>query len=122
MSIIRNEENNNIYYNLNGETVLSAALEPDGGSCTVRISGAVKTMVAPCFSEIINEVLGKFSNIILDMSEVSYIASGGLRVLLNMQQQIDDDDNMEAKIINVPSNVNEVFETTGFRNILNIED
>ena len=56
----------------------------------------------------------------MDFSEITYIASAGLRVLLNMQQCIDDGEGPDVKIINVTNLVMEVFESTGFAGLLNI--
>ena len=78
-------------------------------------------MVAPCFAEVIEKCLESCEDFILDFEEVTYIASAGLRVLLNMQQEIDDSESFSVKIINISESVREVLESTGFIDILVIE-
>ena len=79
-------------------------------------------MVAPCLDEAIKIAASQSETYSIDFSGVTYIASAGLRVLLNMQQDIDENDKPEVLITNVPDAVREVFEQTGFDNILSIEE
>ena len=122
MAITRQNDANKVVYSLGNETVLEAVLQEDGGKTVLKIEGAVKTLVAPCLDEVIKETMAQGNEFVIDFSGVSYIASAGLRVLLNMQQEIDENDGPEAVIVNVSESVREVFEQTGFINVLNIED
>lgn len=121
MGIIRNDMDNRIVYTLNGEEVLSAAIQMEQSVKIIAVKGAIKTMAAPCMAEIIEEHLHTAAHLILDLAEVSYIASAGLRVLLNMQQEIDEEENLDVTIRNVSENVMGVLEATGFIDILQIE-
>ena len=121
MAITKIENGNSSVYSLGDEKVLVATFEKEE-KLVLKIEGAIKTLVAPCLDEAIKTAMEKNEDFKIDFSEVTYIASAGLRVLLNMQQDIDENDKPEVIIINVLDNVKEVFEQTGFNNILSIED
>ena len=121
MAITKRKDGNTVVYSLGEETVLTASFEK-GEENILKIKGAIKTLVAPCFEEVINEATALGEELTMDFSDVTYIASAGLRVLLNMQQKIDDNESSRVFIANIPENVKEVFEQTGFINILSIKD
>ena len=85
----------------------------------VRISGRLDTITAPALDKTINEEIGDTQNLILDMKSLEYISSAGLRVLLGAQKKMQKIGSM--KVINVCEEVMEVFEMTGFADILVIE-
>ena len=58
-------------------------------------------------------------NIVLDLKKLNYISSAGLRVLLTMQKEMNKKGTLE--IINVCDDVLDIFEVTGFNDILNIK-
>jgi len=58
-------------------------------------------------------------NIVLDLKDLNYISSAGLRVLLTMQKEMNKKGTLE--IINVCDDVRDIFEVTGFNDILNIK-
>lgn len=120
MNIVKTNVDGRTVYTLNGDELVSAEMIKEGNEKVIKISGAIKTVVAPCFSEIIFDAMKMKENFTLDFSEVTYIASAGLRVLLNMQQCIDDGEGPDVRIINVTNLVMEVFESTGFADLLNI--
>ena len=119
MSIIKTEQENKIIYSLGDEELMVASFEENS---ILKIEGAIKTLIAPCLDEAIKMASSKYDTYSIDFSGVSYIASAGLRVLLNMQQDIDENDKPEVLITNVTDAVREVFEQTGFNNILTIEE
>ena len=86
---------------------------------TVEIVGRLDTITAPALDKTINEDLGDAQNLILDVKGMEYISSAGLRVLLSAQKKMQKIGSM--KVINVCSEVMEVFEMTGFADILVIE-
>ena len=65
------------------------------------------------------EDMGETKNLILDLKALEYISSAGLRVLLSAQKKMNQIGSM--KVINVCDSVMEVFEITGFADILTIE-
>ena len=85
----------------------------------LEITGRVDTITAPTLDKTINENLANVKSLILDLKGLEYISSAGLRVLLGAQKKMQQVGVM--KIRNVCELVMEVFEMTGFADILNIE-
>ena len=85
----------------------------------IRISGRLDTITAPTLDKTINEEIGDTKNLILDMKGLEYISSAGLRVLLGAQKKMQKIGSM--KVTGVCEAVMEVFEMTGFADILVIE-
>lgn len=85
----------------------------------IGIAGRIDTITAPALDKTINEDIGETKNLVLDVKGVEYISSAGLRVLLGAQKKIQKIGSM--KVINVCEEVMEVFEMTGFADILVIE-
>lgn len=91
----------------------------DGNKLCVAISGRIDTATAPEVDAYINGELDGVSSLILDFKEVNYVSSAGLRVLLSLQKKMMKAG--EMKLINVNSAVADVFEVTGFDEILTFE-
>ena len=88
-------------------------------STIIEIVGRLDTITAPALDKTINEDIGETKNLILDVKGMEYISSAGLRVLLSAQKKMQKIGSM--KVINVCDEVMEVFEMTGFADILVIE-
>ena len=86
---------------------------------TIEIVGRLDTTTAPMLEKTINEDIGDTKNLVLDLKAVQYISSAGLRVLLGAQKKMQRIGFM--KVVNVCETVMEVFEMTGFADILVIE-
>ena len=91
----------------------------DGSSLTVIISGRIDTVTATDVDEFINNSLEGVKMLILDFKDVNYVSSAGLRVLLSLQKKMMVKG--EMKLINVNEAVSDVFEVTGFDEILTYE-
>ena len=85
----------------------------------IEIVGRLDTITAPVLDKTINEDIGETKNLVLDVKEMEYISSAGLRVLLATQKKMQKIGSM--KLTNVCEEVMEVFEMTGFADILVIE-
>lgn len=85
----------------------------------IELVGRLDTTTAPALDKTINEDLGNSKNLVLDFKSLEYISSAGLRVLLGAQKKFQKIGSM--KVINVCEEVMEVFEMTGFADILTIE-
>ena len=85
----------------------------------IELVGRLDTTTAPALDKKINEDIGETKNLVLDIKGVEYISSAGLRVLLSAQKKLQKIGSM--KVINVCETVMEVFEMTGFADILTIE-
>ena len=82
----------------------------------IEIVGRLDTITAPALDKTIHEDIGDTKNLILDVKGMEYISSAGLRVLLGAQKKMQKIGSM--KVINVCEAVMEVFEMTGFADIL----
>jgi anti-sigma B factor antagonist len=85
----------------------------------LEITGRLDTTTAPALEKTINENLEGVKTLILDLKSLEYISSAGLRVLLSAQKKMQQVG--EMKVMNVCELVMEVFEMTGFADILAIE-
>ena len=86
---------------------------------TIEIVGRLDTTTAPELDKTINEDIADAKNLVLDFKGLEYISSAGLRVLLGAQKKMQKIGSM--KLINVCEEVMEVFEMTGFADILTFE-
>lgn len=93
--------------------------EINGALATLKIEGRIDTTTAPTLDSAIQELAGDVKELVLDMSGVEYVSSAGLRVLLAAQKKMNAIGSM--KLIGVCAAVMEVFEITGFSDILTIE-
>jgi len=86
---------------------------------TVKIGGRLDTTTAPELEEELKKSLDGISELTLDLDELTYCSSAGLRVLLAAQKTMNAQGSM--KLINVREEIMEIFEVTGFSDILTIE-
>ena len=85
----------------------------------LQIVGRLDTTTAPTLEKTIMENMNGIKNLILDFKGLEYISSAGLRVLLSAQKKMQQIG--EMKVIHVCESVMEVFEITGFADILVLE-
>lgn len=98
---------------------MTIELKKNAETTTIEITGRLDTTTAPALDKAINEEIGTAKNLILDVKAMEYISSAGLRVLLSAQKKMQKIGSM--KVVNVCEAVMEVFEMTGFADILVIE-
>ncbi len=92
----------------------------EGEKLTLTISGRLDTNSSPKLEAELKQSIGGVSALIFDFSDVEYISSAGLRVLLAAQKVMNRQGSM--KLTGVKPDVMEVFEITGFSDILTIEE
>ena len=85
----------------------------------IKIVGRLDTVTAPALDKTINEDISDTQNLVLDVKGMEYISSAGLRVILGAQKKMQKNGSM--KVVGVCEEVMEVFEMTGFADILVIE-
>ena len=90
-----------------------------GTTLTVALEGRLDTMTAPKLEEEPRGSVDGVSRLVFDLAKLEYISSAGLRVLLAMQKLMNRQGAMLLR--NVNEAVMEVFEVTGFSDILRIE-
>ena len=85
----------------------------------IKTVGRLDTTTAPDLDKTINGDIADTKHLVFDFEKLEYISSAGLRVLLGAQKKMQKIGTM--KLINVRAEVMEVFEITGFTDILTIE-
>lgn len=92
----------------------------EGNLLKVEIEGRLDTATSPQLEAALLEVIDDVKELIFDFSKLEYISSAGLRILLMMQKKMMKQGSMVIRHVN--EIVAEVFEVTGFSNILTIEE
>ena len=90
----------------------------NGNSLNIALVGRLDTTTAPQLENEIKQLDG-ITELVLDFAKLEYISSAGLRVLLASQKTMNKQGSM--KLCNVNDDIMEVFEITGFADILTIE-
>ena len=98
---------------------MTIEIKRNATATTIELVGRLDTTTAPALDKTINEDIGDVKNLVLDIKGLEYISSAGLRVLLSAQKKMQKVGSM--KVTNVCEAVMEVFEMTGFADILVIE-
>lgn len=88
-------------------------------SLTIALEGRLDTTTAPALEAELTASLDGVTELVLDFAKLDYISSAGLRVLLATQKRMNKQGTMTVKHVN--SDIREVFEITGFCDILTIE-
>lgn len=94
-------------------------IEKENGVTVLKIEGRLDTTTAPELEKAINDEGETLKNLVLDFKGVDYISSAGLRVLLTAQKKMNVQGHME--LVNVSEVVMDIFEMTGFADILVIK-
>lgn len=89
----------------------------EGTTLNVALEGRLDTITAPELEKEMQKSLSGITELIFDFAELEYISSAGLRVLLSLLKQMKQ----QMVIRNVNDIIMEVFEVTGFSDILTIE-
>ena len=91
----------------------------NGTEMTIAVAGRLDTATAPELENTVKKLTDSVTVLLLDLEEMEYISSAGLRVLLSAQKQMNGKGKMIVK--NVSAEVMEIFEITGFTDILTIK-
>lgn len=98
---------------------MTIEIKRDSNALTIELVGRLDTTTAPALERSINENVENTTNLVLDLKGLEYISSAGLRVLLGAQKKMQKNGSM--KLRNVCQEVMDVFDMTGFADILAIE-
>lgn len=91
----------------------------DGTKTVLKVIGRLDTSTAPELEATINNCLSDVDDLIMDFESLEYVSSAGLRVILKAQKIMNNKGSMV--ITNVNDTIMEVFDITGFADILTIE-
>ena len=99
--------------------MLNITKKIENASAVFTLEGRLDTVTAPELEAALKEVLNGLTELTLDFEKLEYISSAGLRVLLSAQKIMAKQGTM--KVIHVNETIMEIFEVTGFTDILTIE-
>ena len=92
----------------------------NNGELTLKVVGELNTTTYQQLEEVVSNSLNGVTTLIYDFSQLEYISSAGLRVLLISKKTMDKQGKMIVRKAN--KSVMEIFEITGFANVLDFED
>ena len=99
--------------------MLNIEKQINGDEATVILEGRLDTTTAPQLENELKSFMESVTSLVFDFEKLEYISSVGLRVLLTAQKFMSKKGSM--KLIHVREDVNEIFDVTGFSDILTIE-
>jgi anti-sigma B factor antagonist len=99
--------------------MLNITKNVNGSEIKLILEGRLDTATAPQLEATLNDVLAGVTSLKFDLEKLDYISSAGLRVLLSSQKTMNKQGSMV--ISNVSPEVKEIFDVTGFTDILTIE-
>ncbi len=91
----------------------------NGTELTIKLAGRLDTTTAPELEAALKESYDGVENLVLDFEALEYLSSAGLRVLLGAQKTMNKQGEMVVR--NVNETIYEIFEITGFADVLTIE-
>ena len=99
--------------------MLNITKKENGTELTIALEGRLDTVTSPVLENELKTALAGVEDLIFDMEKLQYISSAGLRVLLSAQKTMNKQGSMVVK--NASEDVKEIFDVTGFSDILTIE-
>jgi anti-sigma B factor antagonist len=91
----------------------------NNGNLTIALTGRLDTSTSPQLEAALKEDLDGVTTLLMDFKNLEYISSAGLRVLLSAQKVMNKQGTMTVR--NVGQDIMDIFEVTGFSEILSIE-
>ena len=91
----------------------------EGERLVFSLDGRLDTITAPQLEEEVKASIDDITELVFDFSDLTYVSSAGLRVLLSAQKTMNEKGSMVVK--NVSDEIQEIFDVTGFSDILTIE-
>lgn len=98
---------------------MTVNVEKNGETAVVFVEGRLDTVTAPELESSLKDLYDSVKNLVFDFEKLEYISSAGLRVVLGAEKIMKGKGSMVVR--NVNDTIMEVFEITGFSDILNIE-
>ena len=91
----------------------------NGNKLTIELAGRLDTTTAPKLETELKQNISGVEELVLDLAALEYLSSAGLRVLLSAQKVMNRQGSMVVKHVN--ETIMEIFEVTGFVDVLTIE-
>lgn len=99
------------------EAQMTLSKSNNGDAYTIAIEGRLDTLTAPAFEKEITAITDG-ETLLVDCAKLDYISSAGLRALLSAHKKFAEKGGMT--VTNIGENIADIFEVTGFSNILTI--
>ncbi|MCR4597246.1 MAG: STAS domain-containing protein [Lachnospiraceae bacterium] len=99
--------------------MLNISMDTNGSELIVNLEGRLDTSTSPQLENDLKANIDGVSELIFDIKDLQYISSAGLRVLLSAQKIMNKQGSMVIR--NSSEEVKEIFDVTGFSDILTIE-
>ena len=99
--------------------MLDIKKKQDGSKLEFALEGRLDTITAPQLEEEVKASIDGITELVFDFNGLAYVSSAGLRVLLSAQKTMNEKGSMVVK--NVSDEIQEIFDVTGFSDILTIE-
>ena len=109
----------NYRYLIREDIKLSIEKKTNGDQLTIALTGRLDTVTASDLEKEVDTSLESVKELIMDFDHLDYISSAGLRILISAQKIMNNNGSM--KVVNVNESIMEIFEVTGFADILTIE-
>lgn len=94
--------------------MLTTKMKNENGDLIVSLEGRLDTLTSPGFEKELEQCLPDAKSLTLDVEQVEYISSAGLRTILAAQQFMEEKDLPDVKVVNINPAVEEIFAVTGF--------
>ena len=91
------------------------------GAVTFELEGRLDSVSAPLLEAAVDELIDEAEGFTFDFKKLEYLSSAGLRILLTTQQTMEETDRPDVTVRGANREILDVFEVTGFYNVLNIE-
>jgi len=98
---------------------MTIEMKKNGSTIEIALDGRLDTVTSPELDARLKEELPGVGNVIFDFAKLEYVSSAGLRVLLSAQKAMNGQGGT-LKVVNVNETVMEIFDVTGFSDILTI--
>ena len=100
--------------------MLNATMNIKGSELVVKLEGRLDALTSQKFEKDLEGAMKGITDLTVDCADLEYISSAGLRTLLAAQQYMEERDYEDVKVINCNESVLDIFEETGFNDVLNI--
>ncbi len=101
--------------------MLNMEKKVENNALYIALEGQLDTLSVPGVEAELKPLMAEVTSVTIDLEKLDYMSSAGLRVLLAIQQVMEEKDAEPVKVINSNATIREVFEMTGFDSILTLE-
>ena len=101
--------------------MLNVEKKLDNGVLLIALEGELDTLSSPDFEDMLEPLLDEAQSLTLDFEKLEYISSAGLRVLLAAEQALEEKGAEKVRVVNMNSTIRNIFEITGFTDVLAVE-